>query len=163
MMTEKPTTRERRIRQFEHYLALMEHRTRHLLKSDSYLVFSVPMPEEIKARVGGSETRIVQFAFTPTDFYLDLPDTTLTLDEAKHAVATRPGFAFALHKPLKTLGERQFDPVQRPYNYSQLRTAAEDAAYVFFDLWQTPLDAWITVEAAAFKESTNWEHDLSMA
>lgn len=154
--------RERRTRQFEHYLGLMEHRTLRLVKSDCFLVFSAPALRDIQPRIGWSKRRIVQFAFTQSGFYLDLPDTTLTPEEAKRAVAERPGFGFALNNPQKRLGERQYDPVQRQYGYVNKRAAAEDTAYVFFDLWQTVLHAWIKVEAAAFERSRRWERGFSM-
>jgi len=154
--------RERRTRQFEHYLGLMEHRTLRLVKSDCFLVFSVPAPREIRPRIGDSKTRIVQFAFMESGFYLDLPDTTLTPDEAKRVESERPGFGFALTNPQKRLGERRFDPVQRKYKYADQRAAAEDAAYVFFDLWQASLDAWIKVKASAFEVSRRWEREFSM-
>ena len=153
--------RERRTRQFEHYLGLMEHRTLRLVKSDCFLVFSVPAPREVRPRIGDSKTRIVQFAFMASGFYLDLPDTSITPEEAK-AAAQRPGFGFALNNLQKRLGERQFDPVQRRYGYADQRAAAEDAAFVFFDLWHTPLDAWIKVTASAFEVSRRWERDFSM-
>lgn len=155
--------RERRTRQFEHYLGLMEHRTLRLLESNCFLIFKVPAPREIRRRIGDAKSRIVQFAFMESGFYLDLPDTTLTPEEAKQAVAERPGFAFALYNEKKRLGERQFDPVQRKYQYESKRVAAEDTAYVFFDLWQTPLDAWIEVKSGAFDESNHWERDFSMS
>lgn len=153
--------RERRIRQFEHYLGIMEHRTLRLAKSDCFLVFSVRMPREIRMRLG-SKTRIVQFAFMKTGFYVDLPDTTLTPDEAKIILATRPGFEFALNRAKKRLGERQYDPVQKQYQYNEQRSAAEDTAYIFFDLWETSLDACIKVEAAAFETKRQWERNFSM-
>ena len=163
MSAEQVSSRERRIRQFDHYVELMQHRTLDLeKKADSFLVFSVKAPPEVRPRIGGAENRIVQFAFTENGFYLDLPDTTLTLDEAKLAVAERPGFGFALNKSKKRLGERQFDPVQRQYQYAQHRIAAEDAAYVFFDLWKAPLDAYIMVSAATFETSHRWETDFSL-
>ncbi len=161
-MAEIVAIRERRTRQFEHYVGLMEHRTIRLVKSDCFLVFSVPAPREIRPRIGGSKTRIVQFAFMESGFYLDLPDTTLTPEEAEQAVAERPGLGFALDNPQKRLGERQYDPVQRKYQYTEPRAAAEDAAYVFFDLWLTPLDAWIKVTASAFEVSRRWERGFSM-
>ena len=150
------------IKYFEHYLGLMEHRTLHLMKSDCFLVFSVPVPLDIRPRIGGSKTRIVQFAFMQDGFYLDLPDTTLTLEEAKRVVGERAGFGFALNNPRKRLGERQYDPVQRQFKYGEQRIAAEDTAYVFFDLWQTPLDAWIKVDASAFEVERRWERRFSM-
>jgi hypothetical protein len=154
--------RERRTRQFEHYLGLMEHRTLRLVKSDCFVIFSVPAPRDIRRRIGGSTARGVQFAFMEDGFYLDLPDTTLTPEEAKRTVAERAGFGFALMNLRKRLGERQYDPVQRQYPYTEQRAAAEDTAYVFFDLWRTPLDARIKVHAAAFEVKRRWERGFSM-
>jgi hypothetical protein len=154
--------RERRTRQFEHYLGLMEHRTVRLVKSDCFVVLSVPAPRRVRPRIGGSKTRIVQFAFMESGFYLDLPDTTLTPEEAKRVLDERPGFGFALNNLQKRLGERRYDPVQRQYQYTEQRAAAEDATYVFFDLWQTPLDAWIKVQASAFEIERRWERGFSM-
>ena len=94
-------------------------------------------------------------------FYIDLPDTSITPEEAR-ALAQRPGFEFALDRPQKRLGERQYDPVQRQYQHTELRAAAEDAAFVFFDLWGTPLDAWVKVQASAFEVSRRWERGFSM-
>lgn len=139
----------------------MEHRALRLVRSDCFLVFSVPAPREVRPRIGGAKTRIVQFAFSASGFYVDLPDTSVTLQEAQ-VVAQRPGFGFALDNPQKRLGELQFDPVQRQYQYTQQEAAAEDAAFVFFDLWHTPLDAWIKVEAAAFEVARRWERGFSM-
>src|SRR5262245_34932001 len=123
------TERERRARQFEHYLGLMEHRTLHLVDSDCFVVFSVPAPRALRPRLSGSKTRIVQFAFSKTGFYLDLPDTTVTPEEARRAVAERPGFGYALDRPpispQKRDGERRFDPIQRQYTYADKRVAAE--------------------------------------
>jgi hypothetical protein len=152
---------ERRVRQFEHYLGLMEHRALRLVKDDCFLIISVPMPRAIRHRVGGSKSRIVQFAFMASGFYLDLPDTTITPEEARIA-AQRPGFGFALENPNKRLGERQYDPVQRQYRYDEQRTAAEDTGFVFFDLWRTPIDAWIKVTASAFDVKRRWERGFSM-
>src|SRR5262249_6313447 len=149
--------RERRTRQFEHYLGLMEHRTLRLVKSDCFLVFSVPAARDIRPRIGGSQTRIVPFAVMGSGVYPHFTRTSLTPEEAKRALGERQGFGSALNKPQKRLGERQFDPVQRQYGYVEKRAAAEDAAYVFFDLLQLPLDVWIKVEASAFEVSRRWE------
>jgi hypothetical protein len=156
------TARERRTRQFEHYLGLMEHRTLRLVKADCFLVFSVPAARAIRTHISYQDTRICQFAFQQTGFNLDMPDTVLTACEARRAVAERPGFAFALDRPHRQPRDLEFDPVQRLYQYSELRVAAEDVAYVFFDLWSTPLDAWIKVEAATFEGPRRWERDFSM-
>jgi hypothetical protein len=157
-----PMIRERRIRQFEHYLALMEHRTLRLQKSDCFVIFSVPMGREIRRRIAGSISRWVQYAFMEGGFYLDLPDSTLLPEEAKRILAERTEFVFALDKPLKRDGERKFDPLQRQYRYGEQRVAAEDAAYVVFDVWRTPLDASIKVHASSFETERRWERGFSM-
>ena len=161
-MTDGDLARQRRANQFEHYLALMEHRTVRLAKADCFLVFSVPARREVRRRIGDSTARLVQFAFMDSGFYLDLPDTTLTPEEAKLAIADRTGFRFALENEQKRLGERECDPVQRHYTYAEKQAAALDAAYVFFDLWSVPVHAWIKVEAAAFDSARRWERGFSM-
>src|SRR5205085_7960435 len=95
-----------------------------LVKSDCFIVFSLPAPIDIQRRIGGSRVRIVQFAFMEESFYIDLPDTTLTPEQAARVIAERPGFNYALNNPQKRLGERQFDPVQRIYGYLEKRSAA---------------------------------------
>lgn len=159
-MDEPAAERERRTRQFEHYFGLMEHRALRLLKSGCFIVFSAPAPDEIRRRLGSA--RFAQYAFVEDYFFLDLPDTAITPEEAKRLLAERQGFAFALDRPQKHDAERQFDPLQRRYQYSERRFAAEEAAHIFFDVWQLPLDVWIKVHANAFGINRRWERGFSM-
>src|SRR5262249_49865565 len=121
------------------------------------------IPAGLRPRISAGE-RFVQFAFHADDFYLDLPDSTLTHEEANRVVSERAGFQFVLgdasHRPADH--ELQFDPVQRTYKYSEKRVAAEDTAYVFFDLWGLPLGAWLRVEAQAFEGGRRWERKFSL-
>jgi hypothetical protein len=162
-VTEVAAERERRIRQFEHYLGLMEHRTLRVVKADCFLIFTGRVPARLLPRVSAGE-RFVQFAFDAEDFFLDLPDSTLTPEEANRVVSERAGFQFVLgdasRKPADY--ERQFDPIQRRYRYSEKRQAAEDTAYLFFDLWKLPLGAWVKVDAQAFKSGRRWERRFSL-
>jgi len=157
-VAESMDARERRTRQFEHYLGLMEFRARRLVKDRCFVIFSRDVPARLHGAVSAQE-RFVQFAFQADHFYLDLPDSTLTHAEANRAVAERPGFQFVLEDGSRTPAdyERTFDPIQRTYSYDQLRDAAEDTAYLFFDLWAVPLDAWIKVAAETFEGSKQWE------
>jgi hypothetical protein len=154
---------ERRTRQFEHYLGLMEFRARRLVKADCFVIFSRRVPSRLHGAISAQE-RFVQFAFQAADFYLDLPDSTLTHLEANRVVTERPGFRFFLGdgscKPADY--ERVFDPIQRTYNYAQLREAAEDTAYLFFDLWAVPLGTWIKVQAQAFESGRQWERNFTL-
>ena len=158
-MADPVDARERRTRQFDHYLGLMEFRARRLVRADWFVIYSRRVPARLPGAVSAQE-RFGQFAFHADDFYLDLPDSTLTHAEANRAVAERPGFGFFLgdgsHKPADY--EREFDPIQRTYSYAQLRDAAEDTAYLFFDLWAVPLDAWIKVQAQPF----SWERHMAI-
>jgi hypothetical protein len=162
-VTEDLAQRERRIRQFEHYLGLMEHRTLRVMAADCFLIFSRRVPARLRPRIGAGE-RFVQFAFHAEDFYLDLPDSTLTHEEANRVVAERAGFQFLLadesQKPADH--ERQFDPIQRTYRYDEKRLAAEDTAYLFFDIWEIRLGAWLKVEAQAFAGGRRWERKFSL-
>jgi hypothetical protein len=156
-------TAERRTRQFEHYLGLMEFRARRLVKADCFVIFSRRVPARLHGAVSAQE-RFVQFAFHADDFYMDLPDSTLTHAEANRAVVERPGFRFYLGETSRKPAdyERQFDPIQRAYSYSEQRLAAEDTAYLFFDLWGLPLDTWIKVQAQAFENGRQWEHKFTL-
>ena len=162
-MAEAFDARERRTRQFEHYLGLMEFRARRLVKADCFVIFSRRVPARMHGAVSAQE-RFVQFAFHADDFYMDLPDSTLTHAEANRAVAERPGFRYyladAARKPADY--EREFDPIQRGYSYAEQRAAAEDTAYLFFDLWGLPLDAWIKVQATAFESGRQWERKFTL-
>jgi hypothetical protein len=155
-------TRELRVSQFRHYLRLLEHRTTEIESDDCFMIFTVPMPEEAGYRLSATE-RIIQFAATEKGYYVDLPDTTVTPEEASKIVAERPGFAYALDRVEKTLGERQFDPVQRCYTYDQEKEAAEDAVYILYDIWRTPLEQWISVTGSSFDTDASWEQGFSMA
>ena len=162
-MAEAVDPRERRTRQFEHYLGLMEFRARRLVNADCFVIFSRRVPARLHGAVSAQE-RFAQFAFHADDFFLDLPDSTLTHAEANRAVAERPGFRFFLgdgsQKPADY--EREFDPIKRTYSYALLREAAEDTAYLFFDLWAVPLDAWIKVQAQAFESGRQWERKFTL-
>ena len=80
-----------------------------------------------------SDDRFVQFAFMQSSFYLDLPDTTLSLVEARHLIDRRHGFFYLRdrrwpwmsysrwHKLIK-----DFNPLQKEYLNSDVHAAAED-------------------------------------
>jgi hypothetical protein len=106
--------------------------------------------------------RFVQFSFNPRYFDIDLPDTTLYQAEAAEILACRPGFFYVKdrrqfeHHPEEVT---EFNPLRRVYVYGDDRLAAEDMAFIWFDLWRFPVDWRFFVTAAAFHEHTNWESD----
>ncbi len=153
----------RRVRQFEHYLRLMEHRTQRLRRADAFVIFSKPLTRAEKVQYP-ARGRWVQFGFMADYFYMDQPDTTLNVAEARRLIAERPGFAFVLGDPAKGVAEYEstFDPVQRTYTYAELREAAEESAFIFFDLYGLPIDTWLKVKAASFDGKRRWERGFSI-
>ncbi len=56
----------------------------------------------------------------------------------------------------------EFDPIGKKFIYGDEREAAEDAAYVLFDVWGLPPGAVLTVSASAFGDGPSWEKDQVM-
>ena len=52
----------------------------------------------------------------------------------------------------------EFHPVRKIYIHGDERSAAEDMAYVWFNVWKFPVDWRLYVTAAAFHEDTDWEN-----
>jgi hypothetical protein len=154
---------ERRIRQFEHYLGLMEHRALRLRRTDCYVNFAKPQSRAEKLQFPG-RWRYVQFGFSANYFLMIQPDTTLTDAEAQRLVRERQGFAFALPDKANEVTEYEtsFDPVQRSYSYGELRMAAEDTAFIFFDLYELPVETWLKVSAASIDGKRVWERGFSI-
>jgi hypothetical protein len=104
--------------------------------------------------------RFVQFSFNPRYFDIDLPDTTLYQAEASEILACRPGFFYVKdRRQFEHPGESAYDfnPLRRVYVYGDDRVAAEDMAFIWFDVWKFPVDWRFFVTAAAFHEATDWE------
>jgi hypothetical protein len=55
---------------------------------------------------------------------------------------------------------RQFEHYLSMMQHRTLRLVKSD--YVLFDLWNTPVEAWIKVEASAFEGSRRWEPGILM-
>jgi hypothetical protein len=52
----------------------------------------------------------------------------------------------------------KYDPFRKVYVYGEEQTAADDAAFIFFEIWRFPVYARFYVTAAAYGEGTpNWE------
>lgn len=106
--------------------------------------------------------RFVQFSFNPKYFDIDLPNTTLWPAEAAEILERRLGFFYVKDRrqfehPAENVPD--FNPLRRVYVYGDERTAAEDMAFVWFDVWKFPVDWRFYVKASAFHEDTDWEDD----
>lgn len=51
----------------------------------------------------------------------------------------------------------KFNPLRKVYAYGDERSAAEDMAYVWFNVRKFPVDWRFYVTAGAFDEKSNWE------
>lgn len=98
--------------------------------------------------------RCVQFLLCPERFYLDLPNTTLVEHEPAIIFAQRQGFyrddpnsADRISSPEDI---RDFEPIDKCYTWDEIPQAAEDAAWLLFDLYNLdvndPLQAQLTDE-----------------
>ncbi len=107
-----------------------------------------------------SSFRFVQFIFKQRSFAMDLPKTTVLPPEIERLSRERRGFA---HEAMvgRSLRKREhvrlFDPLGKEYLYGDEQSAADDTAYIFFDLWRFPVDSRLFAEAAAFDGTHRWE------
>ncbi len=84
---------------------------------------------------------------------MDLPNATLFKPEAERILRERSGFFWLCDLPQFTLYEEDVeghDPFRKIYLYADERPAAEDTAYILFDLWKFPMDWRLYVTASAF-------------
>lgn len=108
-----------------------------------------------------SQARFIQFSFEEKWFCLDMPLQTLYRAEAEQILRFRKEFFYLTDKPQFTLtGEDVdgYDPFRKVYAYGDESSAAEDMAFIFFQVWRFPVDWRLSVKAAAFGgKKTNWE------
>ena len=120
------------------------------------------LPDE-QWRDGESNCRFIQFSFNPRFFDLDLPNTTLFSAEAELILRRRSGFFFVTnHREFEHPAENadHFNPLRKVFVYGDERSAAEEMAFVLFDIWRFPVDWRFFVTAAAFHDKTYWERGL---
>ena len=109
-----------------------------------------------------SQRRFIQFSIERHWFCLDLPIQTLFRAEAEQILRSRKGFFYLRDRPQFTLKEEDvegYDPFRKIYLYGDERSAAEDMAYIFFQVWRFPVDWQFFVRAAAFGDKpSDWEN-----
>ena len=107
--------------------------------------------------------RMVQLCFHEDWFAIDIPNTNIHPREAETLLRERQGFYREAEKPdadvTDVVNVVQFDPVGKRYIYGQEQEAAEDAAWVFFDLWGLQPNQPFYVSASSFKTEHRWEQD----
>ena len=93
-----------------------------------------------------------------------MPLKTLYRAEADVICRSRLGFFYLRDRPEFTLYNEDVDgcdPFRKIYLYGDERSAAEDMAFIFFQVWNFPVDWRFFVEAAAFGEKKMaWEREM---
>lgn len=108
--------------------------------------------------------RYIQFAFRQDCFYMELPNATVTLHEVKQIARHRLGFYWARNRTdLRWVRHNwkdmlKWEPLQKVYLYRDEESAAEDMAFVFFQVWNFPVDSPLYIKAAAFGN----KHDFNL-
>lgn len=109
-----------------------------------------------------TENRFIQFSIEKNWFCLDMPLQTLYRAEAEHILQCRKGFFYLRDRPEFTLTEEAvegYDPFRKIYIYGDEQSAAEDMAFIFFQVWRFPVGWRFYVKAAALgNKTTAWEN-----
>ena len=109
-------------------------------------------------------SRYIQFAFMRDCFYLELPNNTVFPQEAEQILRRRLGFYWAKNRTGPSLGPGQLEghgevePLQKVYLYRDEESAAEDMAFILFQIWHFPVDSPLYVKAASFHTDHRFEH-----
>jgi hypothetical protein len=122
----------------------------------------IEFPEE-GWREDDSSNRFIQFSFEEVCFHLDMPQQTLSRDEAEQILQQRNGFFYLRDRKQFTLkGEDVVghDPFRKVYGYGDEKSAAEDMAFIFFYVWKFPVDSRFYVSAEAFSGKHQWEQSV---
>ena len=123
---------------------------------------AVGLPKHGKPRKRRS--RYIQFAFMRDCFYLELPNKTVFPPEAEQILRHRLGFYWAKNRPdlrwVRSNWEDMltWEPLQKVYLYRDEESAAEDMAFIVFQIWHFPVDTPLYVKAASFHTKHRFEH-----
>lgn len=112
---------------------------------------------------GDRQRRFVQFSFNLRYFDMDLPNTTLFPEEAATVLRRKTGFFFNRDNPaFADQGEavKPFNPLRKIYGHGDEGSAAEDMAFVFFDVWKFPVDCRLYVTAMPSNDLGHWERGV---
>jgi hypothetical protein len=113
-------------------------------------------------REDDSQDRFIQFSFERNWFCVDLPLQTLFRNEVEKILRSRNGFFYVRDRPEFTLKGEEidgYDPFRKVYIYGDEESAAEDMAFILFQVWRFPVDWRFFVTAAPFGDKkTDWEN-----
>lgn len=120
---------------------------------------SVELPVE-GWREDDSQNRFIQFSFEQKYFCMDMPRQTLFRPEAEQICRDRTGFFYLDERKEFTLSGEDvegYDPFRKAYVYGDEATAAEDTAFIFFQVWKFPVDWRFFVTSESFNGKHKWE------
>ena len=124
----------------------------------------VPLPD----RSGNESFRYIQLAFHRDSFVLDIPKNTLFLPEAEQILRQRPGFYYAQNRrdlwwiAANWKDTVEWDPLQKVYLYGDEESAAEDMAFIMFQVWKFPVDWTWYVRATSFHTEHRFEQGKAL-
>ena len=132
-------TRAVRTAQFARHFRQMKERA-HEAEKTCFIRFETSPDAAEPAQEAKAQRRMIQVLFKDKWFAIDLPNTTLSPAEAEKVLKERRGFyreaEHAESEVTKNANDLvQFDPVGKKYIYGDEQEAAEDAAYMFYDVW----------------------------
>ena len=117
---------------------------------------------------GETQPRYVQFAFRQDCFYMELPNATLFLSEAEQILRHQLGFYWAKNRPdlrwVRGVWKDmvKWNPLQKVYLYGDEQSAAEDMAFILFDMWKFPVDWRWYITAASFRGGHQFARGLPL-
>lgn len=110
-------------------------------------------------------SRYVQFAFWERFFVLDLPTSTLWKPDARRIQRDRDGFFFVEERPDYPYYREdvaEHNPFQKQFVNGDAESAAQDAAYVFFQTWNFPVTSRLFATASSFFTHHKWEQSVPL-
>ena len=114
--------------------------------------------------LGGEGLRYIQFAFMRDCFYLELTNNAFFPREIEQLIHQRHGFYWAKSRTdLRWVRANwedivKWNPLQKIYLYRDEESAAEDMAYVLYQIWNFPVETPLYVTAASFSGQHGFEH-----
>lgn len=148
--------------------AVSEERRFDFLSEATFIVPEPTPPSCSGSHESGKEksVRYVQFAFMKRTFYMDLPNSTIFPAEVHRLMRDRSGFFYLRQRRWSFMTFEEWrevvhdhDPLQKEYLNVDTRCAAEDMAYVIYNLWRFPLDWQFYYHALRFNQGKRrpWE------
>jgi hypothetical protein len=107
--------------------------------------------------------RYIQFAFMRDCFYLELPNNTVFPEETEIILQQRRGFYYAKsRRDLRWVRSNwqdivKWEPLQKVYLYRDEDSAAEDMAFILFEVWKFPVDWCWYIKASSFHTEHRFE------